>query len=97
MVISGPDNRILGILDERSRLEAEEGPPRVGDGEAYRGEPADAAQAVLRALDDSGVDSQWWPVRERMEARRRSASSPNAKWQGSLRRNSYVGVNYGAF
>ena len=54
VVVSGPHNRILGILDERSPLQTEPGsPPETGKHIVV--DPQTPLRAVLRALDEAGA------------------------------------------
>jgi CIC family chloride channel protein len=55
VVVSGPDNRILGILDERSRLKAGEGPLAPETGTHIVVPPETPLKTVLRALGDEGA------------------------------------------
>jgi CBS domain-containing protein len=55
VVVSGPDNRILGILDERSRLKAGEGPLAPETGTHIVVPPETPLRTVLRALGDDGA------------------------------------------
>jgi CIC family chloride channel protein len=54
VVISGPDNRIRSILDERSRTEAGEGPLALEGGTHIVVSPETPLRTVLRALGDAG-------------------------------------------
>ena len=54
VVISGPDNRIRSILDERSRTEADEGPLALEGGTHVVVSPETPLRTVLRALGDAG-------------------------------------------
>ena len=55
VVISGPDNRILGILDRWSCCQSEEGPPVPETGKHIVVTPQMPLRSVLRKLDDAGA------------------------------------------
>jgi len=55
VVVTGPDNRILGVIDERCRLESPDGPPSPAAGCHVVVGPEAPVNAVLRAIDEAGA------------------------------------------
>ena len=55
MVVTGPDNRVSGILDERCRLKAPEGPFEPETGKLIVVSPQTPLRSVLRKLDGAGA------------------------------------------
>ena len=55
VVVTGPGNRIIGVLDQWSRLEPLEGSPALATATHIAVDPETPLSTVLRALDDAGA------------------------------------------
>jgi CIC family chloride channel protein len=55
VVVTGPDRQIVGVIDERSRLESPVGQPAPATGCPVVVGPDEPLNAVLRALDEAGA------------------------------------------